>query len=389
MRLSLVIISSVAAGLLATGARAGEAVAASGATVSLARHYTTDALDGPFAVEDWYTVLRGALAHDVAHDLGATRLAAELELRQYDLWDIEDDIAVALSLQTAIQPSDRLELRGTISLRAAHQGDDLTLGNVVVGTATRSAALAATIQAGLRLGADTALALEASAGRERAGETRFEGHAALPVRLEPDRERLRLAALLTRTHGAFSYGVSAEAAFLRASGTAFLPEITVANHAARLHAALALANGLTVNAAVGAQTLRLVDSGYMEVRPVFELAASAPLPGSFSLRGMLKTGYDTVVTDDPIASWVRRIELEGGYRHGPRLSFGVGLFAEKRDNLGLGYEETARGIFGTAAWKAGERLELVFRIDAARRHAPRIGDERRSVDAQLALTASL
>ena len=389
LRKSCFIIASVAAGLLATGARAGEAAATPASTVTLARHFTTDALDGPFAAQDWYTLLRGAFAHDVTHEFGATRIAAELEMRQFDIWDIEDDMALGMSVQTAVQPTDRLELRGTISLKALHQGDDLAAGDLVIGTTTRNASVSAGIQAGIKLATHTVLALEASAGREFSGDTRFEGNAALPMRLEPDRERLRLAALLTTTHGKFSYGVSGEAAFLRASATALLPDIVFANHAARLHAALALTNGLTITAAAGAQTLHLIDTGYLEVRPVVELVASMTLPKGFSLRGSLRTGYDTVVTDDPIASWVRRAEIEGGYQHGPRLRISAGLLAEQRKNLGLGYGEVASGMFGSAAWKASDRLELVFRLDAARRHAPQISDQRRSVATQVALVARL
>lgn len=390
MRLSLFITASVAAGLLAAGARAGEAVEKAGSTVTLARHYTTDALDGPLAVADWYTLLRGGLAHEIAHDSGATRLSAEFELRKYDIWDIEDDAAFALGVETGIAPSETVELRGTLSLKFAEQGDDLTFGDAVIGTATRTLTLAAGVQAGVKLAADTVLALEVSASRERAGDTRFEDGIILPVRLEPDRDRLRLAAVLTRTHGLFSYGVSGTAALLRASEAAFLPEIAVADHAVKLHAALAFANGATVSAAAGAQTLRLTRGGaFAETRPVFELAAAAPLPAGFSLRGALKSGYDTVATDDPVASWTRRAEVEAGYRHGPRLRFAAGVFAEKRDNLALGSNENARGLYGQAAWRTSERGDLVFRVDAARRVTAPFAPTRRTVDAQVALTARL
>lgn len=389
MRLSLLLTASVATGLLAADGRAGETVETSGSTVTLARHYTNNALDGPLAVEDWYTVLRGALAQEVAHENGATRLAAEFELRKFDTWDIEDDAAFAVSVETGIAASETVELRGTLSLKSAEQGDDLTFGDIVIGTTTRTVVLAAGAQAGLRLSADTVLALEVSASRETAGDTRFEDAIAMPVRLEPDRDRLRLAAALTRTQGALSYGLSGTAAFLRAGETALLPEIAVADYAAKLHAALAFANGATVTVAAGAQTLSLTSGAFTETRPVFELAAATPLPAGFSLRGTLKCGYDTVTTDDPVASWIRRVEVEAGYQHGPRLRFGVGAFAEKRDNLALGDRESAHGFYGETAWRAGERVDLVFRIDAARRLTSPFPVSRRTVDAQVALTARL
>lgn len=390
MRLSLFLTASVAAGLLAADAGAGEAAGTTGSTVTLARHYTTDALDGPPAVADWYTALRGALIHEMPHDRGATKLNAAFELRRHDTWDIEDDAAFALGVETGIAASESVELRGTLSIAHTLQGDDFSSGGFVIGTTTRTLSLAAGVQAGIRLSTDTVLALEATASRERSGDTHFQDGLILPARLEPDRDRFRFAAMLTRTHGRFSYGLSAAAGLLRAGETALLPEVAVTDHAVRLHAGLTFDNGATLSAAAGLQTLRLTEGGsFAATRPVFELAAAAPLPAGFSLRGTLKCGYDTIVTDDPVASRTRRGEAEASYRHGPRLLLGAGVFAEKRDNLALGNQEQARGVFGQATWTANERIDLVLRIAAARRVTTPTAATRRSLDASLAVTAKL
>src|SRR5690606_33343940 len=111
-------IASAALGLRTADASAGEDAASQKATFTLARHHTTNALDGPLALADWYTQLRGALEHTVAHDLGSTKLTADMELRRFDTYDFEDDATFGIGAETTARVSDTLELRGTLSVRA-------------------------------------------------------------------------------------------------------------------------------------------------------------------------------------------------------------------------------------------------------------------------------
>lgn len=360
------------------------------ASLTLSRHVTTNALDRPLALTDWYTALRGSIDSKVGHELGSSRVSANLEIKRYDTYAIENDIALGGSTETTIAISDNLELRGTLAAQLAEEGDDLFLGDdVFIGIRTRKIVLSAGLQAGLRLDAATVLALEGSVTREKPEDTYFEDGLLAPVRLDPDRDRFRAGAKLTRTHGTFSYGGYGAAGLMRSDPIGFLPQLDVLAYAAGAHAGMRFSNGAAVAASIGLHALRLLDSAFQEQRLTYELAAETPLPGGFSLRGVLKADYDPKTNDDPVATWVRRLELEAGYQHTPALRFGTGLFAERRENVGLENTETARGLYAEAGWQATRTLALSLRVDAIRKILEELGLQRDTVDVHLAVSAKL
>lgn len=390
MRLPTALAAAAAAALAASApAFADDSPRTFKASATLSRHHTTNALDAPLAVADWYTQLRGALEETLEHELGTTRIAGEFQFRRYDRYSIEDDATVSALVETTVRVSDRLELRGTLSLRAAEEGDELPLGNAVIGMRTGRIVAAAALQAGLRLSPDTTLVVETAASRDMPGDTRFQDDLLPAQPLEPLRERLRAAATLTRTEGAFSYGLFAGAGLMRAGAVGVLPRIDVADYAIRAHAALKLDDGPTLAAAAGLAVLDVPAAGFRETRPTYEITAALPLAGRLTLRGALKAAYDMASNDDPVAVWLRRVEAEAVFAAGPRLTFAAGIFRQERDFIGLGGGETGRGLYGEAAWQAHERLALVLRVDATRHVLVPLGIGRRAIDAQIAVRASL
>ena len=359
------------------------------ASAELSRHHTTNALDGPLAVADWYTQLRGALEETLVHELGATRIAAEFQVRRYDRVSIEDDAAVSALVETTARVSERLELRGTLSLRAVEEGDDLPLGALVIGMRSGRIVAAAALQAGLRLSPDTTLVVEAAASRDMPRDTHFEDDILPAARLEPLRERLRAAATLTRTEGAFGYGLFAGAGLMRARALGLVPALDVADYTIRVHSVLKQDGGLTLAAAAGLAVLDVPSASFRDIRPTYELSAALPLARRLTLRGALKAAYDMASNDDPVAVWLRRVEAEAVFAAGPRLTFAAGIFRQERDFIGLGGGETGRGLYGEAAWQAHERLALVLRVDATRHVLVPLGIGRRAIDAQIALRANL
>ena len=374
---------------LATQAPAQEQATATKATLSLSRHHTTNALDSPLALNDWYSLLRGSIEKALEHDMGSTRIAGEFELRHFDTYDFEDDASAALSVSTTIRASETLELRSTLSLGLVSEGDDLAIGDVVVGMRTRRATFAASLQAGLRLSPDTILVLESAASREKPGKTRFQADVLAPVNLESTRDRIRFAATLTRTHGSFSYGVFGAAGLLRTDPIGLLPQLRIADYGARLHGRIATETGAVLSGAIGIEALKLLDAPFSQTRLSYDLAAETPLPAGLSLRGSLKAGYDLASKDDPLAVWVRRYQAETGYRATAVLRFGAGIFIERRDNIGLETTERLRGIYGEAVWQAREQLAVTLRVDSTKRAFEGLDFERRAIEVQLGLSAKL
>lgn len=359
------------------------------ATATIARHHTSNALDSPIALDDWYTVLRGAIETSVGHDLGTTKIRTEGELKRFDNYSIEDDYALGISAETTTIISERLELRGTLSVNLIDEGDDLDLGDVIVGIRTARAIFAGGLQAGVRLSPDTVLVLEGLASRDTPRKTRFQDDIVDPIQLEALKDRVRAGARLTTTKGAFSYGVYGAAGLLRSEPIGFLPKLKVADYSAGLQGAMTFDNDASVAAMVGIHGIDLLDSDFGEKRLAYEVAAATPLPGGFSLRGTLKAGYDLKSNDDPIAVWARRLEAEAGLQVSATVRLGTGVFLEWRDNVGLETKETARGLYAEAAWQAHERLILTLQVDKTRKRQEDFGIERKAVDIQLAMTAKL
>jgi hypothetical protein len=382
-------IASAALGLMTVDASAGENATSPKLTFTLARHHTTNALDGPLALADWYTELRGALEHTVDHNFGSTKLTADMELRRFDTYDFEDDATFGIGAETTARVSDTLELRGTLSVRAISDGDDIAVEDFILGTRTRKTVLAGAVQAGRLVAPDTVLLLEAAGAREFAGRTHFQDDLLLPAALDPDRDRLRLGATLTRTNGPISYGASVTTGLRRTHALEPLSGLLLLEHGVKLHATHTFENKARMSAALGFEMLHLPDNGFSEIRPALEVTGASPLPAGFSLRGKLRAGYDTMSTDDPVAVWVRRAEVELGYQAMPTVLLSTGIFDERRDNLAIGNREMLYGLYGEAAWQANENLNLVLRVDLKRHLISLYDIEKRTVDVQLAATRKL
>jgi hypothetical protein len=314
---------------------------------------------------------------------------AHVDLRRHDLYAIEDDAALALAAETTLRVSEALELRGTLSLRLVEEGDEMAVADTFIGIRTRRAVPAMQLQAGWKLTPDTTLVVEAAAARDMPGLTRFEAGLLPDTRLEPVRERLRLAATLTRSAGALSYGAMAGTGFTRAHAVGDLPRLDIHDHTVKVLAQLTVPEGPTLAAAAGLQMLALPAASFREIRPTWEVAAQVPLAGRLSLRGSFKGAYDMTSNDDPVAVWMRRLEFVAGYRVHPALTLGAGVFSQRRDFLGVGTAEKSRGAYGEAVWQAHEKLALTLRLDATRTTLLPFGIERRGLDAHLAVKTEL
>ena len=382
------ITATVALGLLATAARAGGSGDTERGTVTLARHFTTNALDGPVEIADWYTQLRGSLSHSLPQTLGTTRLHAEIDIKRFDAIDIEDDAALALGAETTLRLSPALELRGTLGMRLADEGDDIAVGDLIIGTRTQSAAVSAGLQAGLQIDPVTVLALEGSVSRELAARTRFEDGVAPPERLEPNRTRLRAGAALNRTEGPINFGIAVAGGLMRSDETPLLAGFDRLDAAARLLGAATFGDGLSLSAAFGVETVRVAGI-FAATRPAYALSVSAPLGDAITLRASLKTGHDLASTDDPLVVWSRRLEMEAAYQLAPTLRFGVGAFDELRTFAAYGTSEDARGYYAEMVWNSREEVALILRVDTAKRRLMPLDLPRDVIEVKAAVTARL
>jgi hypothetical protein len=359
-------------------------------TTSVERHFTSNALDRSHAVADWYTLMRGSLQHEFHHETGTVRIGAEAEARRYDTIGIENDRAAAFRLEATTRLSSIMELRGALSYRIASQGDDLPIGPFVIGTRTAKQLLAGEAQLGIDLGGGTALVLELANSQERFGAARFQYKLLEPVKLDPDRNRLVAGARLLRSQGALTYGVSGAATRLSVEELGSPPAgLSLAHYALRLEGAWADEAAGTVSAALGVEMLRGADNAYEDLRPAYRVAFTKPLPNGLELRGALFARFETADSDDPLASWLRRGEIEARLRLSERLVLAAGLFGEVKDNLLLENRERAHGAYAEASFEATKSMALVLRLDFTDRFLTVLDDRRKTLDGFIGVRTKL
>ncbi|MGN6535767.1 MAG: hypothetical protein ACTHKQ_08575 [Mesorhizobium sp.] len=359
-------------------------------TGSLERHYTTNALDSDRAVGDWYTLLRGSLRHEFGEADANATLGADFEATRHDTVSIEDDRALGLSLTAFRRLETGLELKGTLSYRITSDGDDLSIGPVTLGMRTLKQVVGGHGQIGIDLGNATALILEAGDSLERSGPTRFERDLLPESRLDPNTNRLHFAAQITRTFGRLAPGASASALLTTVERLGSPPAgVSFEQYGARMEAAYTVADGTTLGGALGVELLDAADGLYRRVRPAWQLTFAKPLPHGFNLRGTYFGRYESADSDDPLASWLQRAELEGSLQIRPDWTLAAGLFCEVKENLLFENKERSRGFYAEATYRVTPSTSLVLRMDASRTDKTVIDTRESTVDTFVGLRAKL
>ena len=357
---------------------------------AIERHYTTNALDSDHAVPDWYTLLRGSLQRQFGDADANAALGAEFQATRHDRLAIEDDRALALSLSAFRKLESGLEFRGTLSYRAASDGDDLTLGPLTIGMRTLKQTVAGQGQIGIDLGNATALVIEVSDSLETVGPTRFEQDALPAARLDPDTNRLQSVARVTRTFGRIALGASASALLVTVERLGSPPlGVSFRHYGLRAEAAYTGADGTTLGAAFGAELLDAAGGLYRRIRPSWQLAFARPLGHGFDLKGTYFGRYESADSDDPLASWLRRAELEGNLTLRPDLVLAAGLFRQWKDNLLFENQERSHGFYAEATYRMTPSASFVLRVDVSRTFKTVVDTRESTVDAFIGLRAKL
>jgi hypothetical protein len=359
------------------------------AVFSVERHFTTNALDSDLAISDFYTLLRGTLQRTFERPTGHVRLAAEFNATKYDHVGIEDDRAVALSAEVYDHLTPKLEMRGTISYTAASEGDDLPIGALHLGVRALKQIVALNGQAGIDLGHGYALVLEAGQSFEATGATHFEAGLLAPARLDPDRGRTRLSASLKKAIGRFSVALNAgaERAAVEKLG---MPPVGVSYDQYTLTGDLEYkSDTLVVGLAAGAQFMRAADDLFTELRPAYRLYFKKSWADRLELRGSIKAAFEIDDSDDPLASWLRRGELETAYRFTERLKAAAGLFAQVKENLLLENRERSNGFYLQAVFARTPRFSVVVRADFSDTFATILDTRRKVLDIHVGMRGKI
>lgn len=359
-------------------------------TGSLERHFTNNAFDSDRNVSDWYSLLRGTLQKQWGDNDAYAKVNADFQVSHYDRTSIEDDRALGMSAEAFRRLAPGLELRGTLSYRVSSTGDNLDIGPFTLGTREAKQVFGAQTQLGIDLGNATSLILEAADSYEKLGATHFEDDLILPTKLHADRNLFQLAARITRTVGQLAFGASASALFASVEEIGYPPLFLSFNaYTLRAEAAYKASDGSTLGLALGAEFLRGANDIYQRWHPTWQVTFGKPLPRGFELRGTYFGRYETSNTDDPLASWLQRAELEIGIKLRENIGVASGIFYEIKDNLLYENQERRDGIYAETTYDATKSLAFVFRVDVSRTFKTVIDDREHTVDAFVAVRAKI
>lgn len=356
--------------------------------VEVQRHFTTNALGEPLAISDWYTLMRGSIDRTFTRKDGYTKLAAALEVTRYDTVPIEDDRAMALSAEFSQKFNPAVELRGTLSFSVLDVGDDLLFGDFVLGTRQLKFLGGAGAQLGVDLGGGRTLVFGLGAATERPGLTHFEDDVADPLQLDPDQRQFEASVKFVQAVGVLRYGGLAAARWLDVDPLGD-PPVALGSRVmlVQAEAGAKASSGAEVRVALGAQLLQGEQDIFRQARPSYEAMFAVPYK-RFQLRGLAFARFETQDTDDPLASWLRRYELEAGYSIGKPLVVGLGGFSENKQNLLFENEERSRGWYAQLRYEAPSNFSVTLRLDWSKTVKTVIDERIDTVDTFLAVRKS-
>ena len=350
-------------------------------TSSLERHWTSNAFDRQQADPDWYTLLRSSLEWNSGGSDANVTLGAQVQATRYDTASIEDDRALALTAQAFRRLPSGIEIKGTFAYHASSEGDDLPIGPLNLGLRTVKQVFGATGQIGIDLGNSTTLVLDVSDSFEKVGPTRFQYGLLAPVQLDPDLNRAQAGARLTRTVGPLAFGASGSALRLSAEELGYPPvALSLSLYGLRGEIAYSAEDGSTLALKLGGELLHGDHGSYQRLRPAWQASLSKNLPHGLEIRGSYFGRFETVDSDDPLASWLERGELELGAKLRENLAVAAGVFAEEKQNLLFENVERKRGFYTEATCQATASAAIVLRVDFSRTFKTIVEERLQTVD---------
>jgi hypothetical protein len=364
---------------------------ANGASMSLDQHFTTNALDSDLEFSDFYTELRGSLTRVIDLDDGYVRLSAQGEASRYDEISIEDDRSLLLLAEAYRKFGGRYELRGTVAWRAASIGDNFRIADLAIGTRTRSDLFSGALQFGADLGSGAGLVLTLADTMERYGKARFQQGLIEAAQIEPDRNRLQFSAGIQKKIGRQQIGLSASAETTHVQHLGQPPVGRSFSEFTLRGLAQLVSDDATskLDLSLGAAALHEAHGGYNRVRPIYRVQLTKDLKGGVTLRGSIDGHYETIDTDDALASYVRRLELEAKYQCTPELAFGAGFFHENKENLLLDNVERSKGLYLEIGYNPSKHVALVARVDFSRTRYSNVDTRENTLDTYVGVRTSL
>lgn len=350
---------------------------------------TTNALDDESELGDRALHLRGSVVRSIVTDAGAFRLLTGFDITRYDRYDFADDSSLSIEAEHDADIRGPWSLRTSAGYSVVDEGDGLNLGFLRLATRQTTQRFHVGSTLGLRLSPSLLAALTISDRYDAVGDARFR----LPLpdtRLTPDKNLANVALSFAAAGEGVRYAVIAEAA-----DTSLYHQVPLQN--AVPFESIALRGRMIVDdyagwSLAGEIGLRGIRDGlgiFDEVRPVYAASVSREFFDRLTLKAGIDCDFETEDTDDPLATYWRRLTLEGSVRLTDVLEAGAGVFVGVGENLLLENEERDQGLYGAAAYAVNPRLSVLLRIDYVRKRYTIIGLEDETLSGRFGIQTRL
>ncbi|MGN6548418.1 MAG: hypothetical protein ACTHJ3_00775 [Pararhizobium sp.] len=391
MRRGLAFVLIVAAVAPASAGLAAETQPGAATTVEFDSETiaTSNIFDDQSGLSDLGLHLRGLLSHAFTSDAGTWVVKTTLDATHYRDHDFADTDSVAIELDHATDVSAPVSVSTHLGYALADQGDDLVVGPLVLGLRQSIGSYSAGTAIQVRLPADTLAQLSVDERYDDVGAARFE----LPLpdqKVTPDRNVLQTTLGVAHAFGAVKTALIAEMTDVALFQQVPLQNaVPYRNYALRGRFAIDDAAGWSLAGEIGIRRLEDGVGIYDEARPIYALTVAKVFAGRYSLQAALTRDFDAAQTDDPLATYRQRVELEGQARVADAILVGAGIYAALGDNLLLENKDRRWGAYGALAYTFNPKLSLLVRVDYESRRRTIIDQDDDTLSGRIGLQARL
>lgn len=333
--------------------------------------------------------LRGALSESRDTGIGTLHFETAVDLLNYRRYHFADQQTLSVNVSQARGGDGPLSYTSHLGYAIGDSGDDLALAGVVLGLRQAIQNFSGGGSLKLELGDGMTAALGFEERYDDVGKARFA--ADLPdTKVNPDRNLASGSFGIAKKADGVEYGLIAKVARISLfQQTPFQNAVPFDSYALRGRFIIEDAGGWRLTGEIGFRQLRDGLGIYDRVRPVYALAAERAFAAGFKLSGRLTCDFETDDTDDPLATYRRRLEIEASVNLPYAVVLGAGAFVEAGDNLLLENRERGFGVYGAVGYKPQPRLQFLLRVDYDRRRQTIIDVDEDTLAARFGVRTSL
>jgi len=350
---------------------------------------SSDIFDDATDLADIGLHLRGVIDASDTTELGETTATGTFDLLSYRRYSFADARSAGFQLRQAFDAAGPLSVSADLGYSISDTGDDLVVSGLALALRQTIRSYSAGVTAKLSLPHDLVAALSIANRYDDVGKARFV--APLPdTKINPDIDDLTGSLALAGTRGALQYAVVAKLEKVNLfEQSVFQNAVPFSRYDLRTRLIGTGPGGWKATADFGLAHLRDAYGLYDAARPVYLAELERRFGARLDVTGRLQCDFDTADTDDPLATYKRRLELEATLTAGEKTLLGAGVYAARGPNLLLGTTEREWGGYGALSYRPTAAISFLARVDYKKVREEVANDDRNVWTARIGMQSKL